>query len=134
MPDVRWQVKDQQLFEVARQNWLERQALLPRAGVEYPISHIGIAFQQTVVHSCQHPDVRIDVVVHLHNLLVIVRAMETPDVWLKRFLPRDRHGEEQRVQTRILDPLADVAAGRQDHSLFVFKAPLPSARLSRAAV
>ena len=58
------------------------------------IPNRAVAFQPALVHSCQHRNVVIDIVVNLHESFVVVETMQSADVLLQRALSRDRHRQE----------------------------------------
>ena len=62
---------------------------------------------------------RIHVVVDAHLGLARAQAVKAAGVLDERALPRDGHGQEEGVQPRVVEPLADVASGRQDEALLV---------------
>src|ERR1700730_8110425 len=45
-----------------------------------------------------------------------MKPVKTPDVLLKRSLPRNRHRQEECIQPSVIEALAYVAAGRQNDS------------------
>src|ERR1035438_7492052 len=47
--------------------------------------------------------------------------MHPPTILLQRTLPGNRHRQEKRVQTRIVEPFSDVASRRQNDSRFVLR-------------
>jgi hypothetical protein len=81
-------------------------------------SHVGVPAQAPLIHSSQHENVRIHVVINLDHALVVVQAVEASDVLLQGPLPRDRHRQEQRVQARVVEAFANVTARGKDDSLF----------------
>src|SRR5271155_3439 len=89
----------------------------PRRGRQHFVTHVAVALQSPVVHPREHSDVGIDVIVDFDDTLVIVKPMESSDVLLKRAFPRNRHRQEQRVETSIVKPLTYVAASCQDQAL-----------------
>ena len=61
----------------------------------------------------------IDVVEDADLALVGVLAIKAPGVLRHRAAPRDRHREHERVQARVVEALADVAAGGQHDARLV---------------
>src|SRR5262249_50103339 len=55
------------------------------------VAHVAVPLQPAPIHSREHQDVPINVVVDLNDSLGIVKPMKSPDVLLKRALPRNRH-------------------------------------------
>ena len=51
------------------------------------VTHVGIALQPTAIHACEHRDVGINVVVHLDNLLSVVKPVQAADILLERPFP-----------------------------------------------
>jgi hypothetical protein len=56
--------------------------IVPVAVIPDRITDESIAFQATRVHSRQHQDIGIHVIVDLHNTLGIMKSVETPYVLL----------------------------------------------------
>ena len=73
-----------------------------------------IAPAAPVEHSCEHRHVEIRVVVDADLALAVVEAVQAAGVLRDRASPRDRQRQEQRVEAGIIEPFADVLAGRQD--------------------
>jgi hypothetical protein len=67
-----------------------------------------------VEHSRQHRHVQIGIVVDAHLALAVVQTMRSAGVLRDRSSPRDRKRQKQRVQTRIVEPLANVLTSRED--------------------
>ena len=84
-----------------------------------------IAAAAPVEHPRQHRHVEVRVVVDAHLALAVVEAVQSARVLGDRAAPRDRKRQEQRVQTRIVESLADVLAGRQDDPCLVATGWLP---------
>ncbi len=78
------------------------------------IAHVAVSLHSATVHSRQHQNVGIDVVVDLNDSLGVVKSMKSPDVLLKRSLPRNRHRQEQRIEPGVIESFADVASRRKD--------------------
>ena len=64
------------------------------------VPHARVAFQPAALHVRQHQDVGVNIVVHLNDLLTVVKPLQTADVVLERALP------EMGIMS-----LADEAAG-----------------------
>src|SRR5262249_16177990 len=60
-----------------------------------------------------HPDVNI--VVHLDDPLIIMKAMQPSDVLLQCSLPRNWHCQKESIEPRMVESLSDVAARSNDH-------------------
>jgi hypothetical protein len=45
-------------------------------------------------------------------------AMKASNILRERSLPRDRHRDEQRVESSIVESLAKIATNRQDETFF----------------
>jgi hypothetical protein len=89
----------------------------PLCGRQDFITHVAVTLQSPVVHTREHSDVGIDVIIYFDDTLVIVKPMEPSHVLLKRAFPRNRHRQEQRVESSIVKPLTYVAASCQDQAL-----------------
>src|SRR5262249_33682576 len=74
-----------------------------------------------IKHPRQNRYIEIGVIIYSNLALSIVQAVQTSDILSNRSSPRDRHGEKQRIQTRIVKTLADIAARRQKHPLLVIR-------------
>jgi hypothetical protein len=72
-----------------------------------------------IKHSRQHRYVEIGVVVDAHLAFPVVQTMQPAGVLRDRPPPRDRKRQKQRVQTRVVESLANVLASRKDDSPFV---------------
>ena len=68
------------------------------------------------MHACQHGNATIHVVVDDHVRFARVLPVQPAGVLLQRPSPCDRHGQEERVQARVVEPLTDAAAGGDDDS------------------
>lgn len=77
------------------------------------IAEAAIASLSLRCHACQDRHCRVDVVVDHDLTLALVLAMQAADVLCQRALSRDPHGQEQGVELRIAETLAQVAPGRQ---------------------
>jgi len=66
-------------------------------------------------------------------------AMQSSDILRKRAFPRNRYGQEQRIERRVVEPFAEVSPGRQNKALFAIRcfqpgfSGAPSLRLASAA-
>src|ERR1700756_4200633 len=78
------------------------------------VTNGAVAFQPTLVHSCEHRNQVVHVIVDLDHTLVVMKTVQSPHVLLERPLPRDGHRQEERIQTRVVKSFANVASGRQD--------------------
>src|ERR1043166_818399 len=85
------------------------------------VTNRGVALQPTLVHPGQHQNVTVHIIVDLHKSLVVVETMQPAYILLQCALPGDRHGQKERVETRVVKPFSDVASRRQNHSRFVFR-------------
>ena len=72
-----------------------------------------------IKHSRQHGHVEIGVIVDAHLALPVVQTMQPARVLRDRSPPRDRKRQKQRVQTWVVESLANVLAGREDDSPFL---------------
>ncbi len=50
-----------------------------------------------------------------------MKPMQPPDVLLQGSAPRDGHGEEQRIQPRVVKAFSDVPTCSKDHSWQVIR-------------
>ena len=62
-----------------------------------------------------------------------VSPVQSPHILRQRPLPGNRHRQEQRIEARVIKPLADVASRRQDEALRLLRhgqcrVRMPSAR------
>ena len=79
----------------------------------------AVAPQPSLEHPEEHRHIAVDVIVDPDLGLAGMEAMQPARVLHERALPGDRQREEQRVEARIVEALADVATGGQDQALLV---------------
>ena len=87
--------------------------MLLQQGILSTVSPVAAA--ALVEHAYQHRDVEIAVVVDANVLLVLVKAIQAPDVLGNGAAPRNGHGQEQGVEAGIVDPLPDEPTRCQQH-------------------
>src|SRR5215472_11734579 len=76
-----------------------------------------VTLQPTLVHSGEHGNVRIHIVIDLDDMLIVVQTMQPTNILLKSSLPGDRHRQEESIQAGIVESLTDIAACRKNHPL-----------------
>src|SRR5207249_2567380 len=77
--------------------------------------------QPLLEHARKQRDPTIDVVVDAHLALSRAQPVEAPRVLDERALPRHGHGQEERVQPRVVEPLANVATRRENEALLTVR-------------
>src|SRR6516162_10077931 len=85
----------------------------------YCIPQSRVSRQPLFVHTNQHGDGYIRVVVNLDFGLVLVEAMQAAHVLLERTSPRNRCDKEKCVQPSVVKSLSQVASGSENYSRFI---------------
>ncbi len=73
--------------------------------------------QKPTIAGCvksQRPHAHVDIVVDDHLALGVVVTVQPAGILGKRAFPRDRHGKEKGIETGIIEPLAEIAPGRDN--------------------
>ena len=83
------------------------------------VAHRFIASTTAVEHPRQHRDVQVSVVVDAHLALAVMQPVQSTDVLRDRSMPGDGKRQEQGVEPGVVESLADVAAGRQEHAILM---------------
>src|SRR6266567_1562825 len=89
------------------------------AGVLALVPHRAIATKTSFEHAREDGQAAVHVVVDPDLLLLRQMPMKTPGVLDERALPGNGEGEEEGVQARVVEPLACVAARRENDALFI---------------
>src|SRR5439155_22021562 len=69
----------------------------------------------SVEHPRQHGNVQIRVVINPHFAFAFVEAMQSAHILSDRSPPRNRQREEQSIETRVVESLADESSRGQNH-------------------
>ena len=67
------------------------------------IPHRPITTESLRVHSSEHGDVTVDVVVNTNLALAFVQTVQAANVLLQCASPRDGHREKKGVETRVIE-------------------------------
>src|SRR5215467_6560794 len=78
-----------------------------------------VSRQPLLVHTNQHWDGYIGVVINLDLRLVIVEAMQAAHVLLQRAFPRNRSHKEKCIQPSVVESLPQVASGGENYPRFI---------------
>ena len=78
------------------------------------VSQVPVSYLALSGHLREHCLIPIDVIVDNHVTLRRVEAVEPSSILGERAAPRDRHGQEQSVEPRIIEALAEIAACRHE--------------------
>ena len=73
----------------------------------YRVAHGPIAAQSLFEHLGEHRHIAVDVVHHTHFGFRVMLAVQAAGILDQRAFPRDRHGEEQGVETGVVEALSD---------------------------
>lgn len=88
----------------------------PRDCLFHNVSECSVAGLPLGGHAVEYWHSAIGVVVDDHLPLGLVFAMQPADILRERAGPRDRHGQEQRIQPRIIEAFSEIPARRQDQA------------------
>jgi hypothetical protein len=80
--------------------------------VKDPVAQTPISRLPLGRHLGEHRLVLIDVIINDHVALRSVQAMQSAGILGERSSPGDRHGQEQRIESRIIKALAEIATRR----------------------
>lgn len=107
---------------------------LTRSGRVDRVAHGSVGLRALGEHAAQYGNVGIDVVVDASFGLLRVRPVEPAGVLDDGALPCDRHGEQERVETGVVEALADESPGREHQSrLIASELPQAGKRVATAA-
>src|SRR5205823_1027945 len=76
-----------------------------------------VSAEPLLEHAGEQRNCRIHVIVDAHFGLPRAQPVKAPGVLDERALPRHGHGQEEGVQARVVESLADVASGRENEAL-----------------
>ena len=82
----------------------------------YPIAHRLVAALALLPHAFEHRVTSIDVVVDQHFRLAGVFAMQAASILLQGALPRNRHGQHQRIERWVIETFADQPTGSKQYA------------------
>ena len=77
------------------------------------VTHRPVPAKAFVKHAHQHRTVTVHIVVDADLSFARIGAVKPASVLDQGALPRDGHGQEERIEPGIVEALADVATGRQ---------------------
>jgi hypothetical protein len=88
-------------------------------GEEDGVADCFVSCATAVEHAREHGDVEVGVVVNLHHSLAVVEAVKSSGVLRDGAAPGDGHGEEESVESGIVEAFADKLSGGKDDARFV---------------
>ena len=82
------------------------------------IPQLRIALQPLVIHPLQHGDMDVHIVVDTNLVLALVIPVKPTGVLRQCSAPRNRHRQQQSVQSRSIKSLSDVLSRGHHDNLF----------------